>query len=321
MTAPAATIGLMEGAYFVSKNEILQFLNITLELRLAKVEETASGCVACQLLDVMYPGAVPMAKVDWSAKKDHEWVHNYKILQTAFTKLKINRHIDVDRLIQGKYMDNLEFMQWFKRFFELQVSDKGDYDCKGRRALGKGGAAIPSASPGSAPSVPGRATGVASRVVVPPKPPAAGAPKVASPKPTLASVAAVAKKGTGSSSSSGSGGGAAGGSGLRQEFAALKHAHAEAVRGGNELRTEMEGLEKERDFYFSKLRDIEILMQDLEDNGKGNDLTASVFKILYATQDGFEQMVEFTTSDNAAAVEATVTTSPSASPAKPMNMD
>jgi hypothetical protein len=28
---------------------------IFLELRLAKVEDTASGCVACSLLDIMYP--------------------------------------------------------------------------------------------------------------------------------------------------------------------------------------------------------------------------------------------------------------------------
>jgi len=203
------------------------------------------------------------------------------------------------------------------------VSDKGDYDCKGRRALGKGGAAVPSASSGSAPTAPGaaalRASGMASRVVVPPKPPAA-APKVASPKPTSAPVsaaAAAAKHGPGSSSSG------AGGSGLRQEFAALKQAHAEAVRNGNELRAEMEGLEKERDFYFQKLRDIEILMQDLEDTGKGNDLTASVFKILYATQEGFEQMVEFT--ETAAAAAGTGATPadapPSESPAKPVNMD
>ena len=27
---------------------------------------------------------------------------------------------------------------------------------------------------------------------------------------------------------------------------------------------------------------------DLEDNGKGNDLTAAIFKILYATAEGFE---------------------------------
>jgi hypothetical protein len=85
----------------------------------------------------------------------------------------------------------------------------------------------------------------------------------------------------------------------------LKQAHAEAVRNGNELRAEMEGLEKERDFYFQKLRDIEILMQDLEDNGKGNDLTASVFKILYATQEGFE-------SENQAPNDA-----PAASPVAP----
>jgi RP/EB family microtubule-associated protein len=52
----------------------------------------------------------------------------------------------------------------------------------------------------------------------------------------------------------------------------------------------MDGLEKERDFYFEKLRQVEIIMQELEDAGKGNDLTASVFKILYATADGFEQV-------------------------------
>ena len=36
------------------------------------------------------------------------------------------KFVDVDRLISGRYMDNLEFMQWFKRFFEMNVSDKGD---------------------------------------------------------------------------------------------------------------------------------------------------------------------------------------------------
>jgi hypothetical protein len=56
-------------------------------------------------------------------------------------------------------MDNLEFMQWFKRFYELSVSDKGnilciceniiffnhryfpdlgEYDCVGQRSKGKG---------------------------------------------------------------------------------------------------------------------------------------------------------------------------------------
>ena len=56
-----------------------------------------------------------------------------------------------------------------------------------------------------------------------------------------------------------------------------------------ELKVEMEGFEKERDFYFNKLRDIEIMLQELQDAGKGNALTESIFKVLYATEEGFVQ--------------------------------
>jgi hypothetical protein len=48
------TIGLMEGAFFVGRKEIMDFINSTLELRLNKVEDTASGCVACQLLGTKF---------------------------------------------------------------------------------------------------------------------------------------------------------------------------------------------------------------------------------------------------------------------------
>lgn len=128
----------MEGAFFVGRKEIVDWINSTLDLNISKVEDTASGAVACQLLDIMYPGQVPMAKVNWAANKDFEYVANYKILQTCFTKLNIEKFVDVDRLIGGKYMDNLEFMQWFKRFFEMAVSDKGDYDAHAQRSKGKG---------------------------------------------------------------------------------------------------------------------------------------------------------------------------------------
>lgn len=55
-----------------------------------------------------------------------------------------------------------------------------------------------------------------------------------------------------------------------------------------DLKADIEGLEKERDFYFDKLRDIEVLLQEEEDKGQGTTLTAAIFKILYATADGFE---------------------------------
>ena len=75
---------------------------------------------------------------------------------------------------------------------------------------------------------------------------------------------------------------------VSKEMAALKAANEESARSFAELRSEMEGLEKERDFYFEKLRDIEIMLQELEDKGEGTELSANIFKILYATADGFE---------------------------------
>lgn len=48
---------------------------------------------------------------------------------------------------------------------------------------------------------------------------------------------------------------------------------------------QVEGLEKERDFYFGKLRDIEILLQSY--NGSDPALSKQVFDILYATEEDF----------------------------------
>ena len=80
-----------------------------------------------------------MHKVKWDCKADFEYTQNYKILQDVFQKVGVNKVIPVAQLIRGKYQDNLEFMQWFKRFFELNYSGMPeDYDAIKRRAKGKG---------------------------------------------------------------------------------------------------------------------------------------------------------------------------------------
>ena len=133
-------IGMMDKAYFVGKREILGWINELLQLNLAKIEETATGAVACQILDAMYPGKVNMKKVQWSAKHEHEFVKNYAVLQTGFDKLKIDRFVDVQKLVRAKFQDNLEFMQWFKRFHEINYNaPEGEYDALARRKMGKGG--------------------------------------------------------------------------------------------------------------------------------------------------------------------------------------
>ncbi|KAL7496711.1 hypothetical protein ACHAWT_007267 [Skeletonema menzelii] len=144
MSAADVAVGMMDGAYFTSRNELLTFFNSLLNLNLTKIEQTASGAVACQLTEYLFPGSIPMSKVNWAAKSSHEYVGNYKLLQKAFTKNKVQRYVDVDKLIRGKYQDNLEFCQWLKAFFDMQNgAGREDYDPVAVRAKGKGGKTVP----------------------------------------------------------------------------------------------------------------------------------------------------------------------------------
>lgn len=61
----------------------------------------------------------------------------------------------------------------------------------------------------------------------------------------------------------------------------------------SEMTTQMEGLEKERDFYFAKLRDIEILVQQEMESpehtsgGREDEVLKEIQKILYSTEVSF----------------------------------
>lgn len=84
---------MMDPAYFVGRREILAWLNGTFQMNLGKIEEAASGAVACQVLDAIFPGDVPMSKVRWDAKSAHEFIDNYKVIQSVLEKKGVDKHI------------------------------------------------------------------------------------------------------------------------------------------------------------------------------------------------------------------------------------
>ena len=65
MSSTGDNIGMMEGAFFVGRKAILDWINEFLSLNLGKIEETCTGSIACQLCDALYPGKVNMTKVSF----------------------------------------------------------------------------------------------------------------------------------------------------------------------------------------------------------------------------------------------------------------
>merc|ERR1719376_1100301 len=70
---------------------------------------------------MLFPGSVMLKKVKFNTNLEHEYINNYKILQASFKRMT------VDKLIKGKFQDNFEFVQWFKKFFDANYDGK-EYD-------------------------------------------------------------------------------------------------------------------------------------------------------------------------------------------------
>lgn len=240
----ASNIGIMDSAYFVGRNEILTWINNRLQLNLSRIEEAASGAVQCQMMDMTYPGVVPMHKVNFDAKTEYDMIQNYKILQEVFNKLKIEKPLEVNRLVKGRPLDNLEFLQWLKRYCDSVNGGimNENYNPVERRCKG-GKERYPKGSQRISKSLQANNSGDP-----------VGLSKASGPKQgrTFA---------------------VAGGANSSGEIQAL-------TKEITDLKLSVDLLEKERDFYFGKLRDIEILCQasDLE----AVPMSVAIKKILYA---------------------------------------
>ncbi|CAN0901637.1 Microtubule-associated protein RP/EB family member 1B [Linum grandiflorum] len=193
------------------------------------------------MMDMTHPGVVPMHKVNFDAKSEYDYIQNYKVLQDVFNKLKIEKHIEVNKLVKARPLDNLEFLQWLKRYCDSVnggIMNENYNPIERRSKVGK------DKSRGS-----------------------------------LKAAKSLQANNTHHSSSVDTG---------------LKHVKGGAASGGHsssmdiqalstevtDLKLSVDLLEKERDFYFAKLRDIEILCQipELETL----PVAVAIKKILYA---------------------------------------
>ncbi|KAF6253446.1 calponin homology domain-containing protein [Scenedesmus sp. NREL 46B-D3] len=269
-------------AYFVGRSELLSWINSTLGLRINKVEETANGAVACQLMDALFPGVVPMKKVDFNAKNDYDMINNYKVLQDVFNKLGVEKHCEVAKLIKGRPLDNTEFMQWFKAYWDTTTGGQpiADYDPAARRQLCKTGALRGSGS-GPAAAAPtrsamgGTAASTAGSLQRRISQPVSYATKGALP----AAGAAATPTGAGTAARTG-GKKKLISSSARTSVTSDSDTIERLQEEVSSWRVSAETATKEKDFYYSKLRAIELLCNT--GGVVGSPVAKAVEDILYA---------------------------------------
>lgn len=49
------------------------------------------GAAYCQFMDMLFPSCVPLKKVKFGAKLEHEYIHNFKLLQVSFKKMGVDK--------------------------------------------------------------------------------------------------------------------------------------------------------------------------------------------------------------------------------------
>ena len=86
----------------LSRQEMLAWVNRSLLSDFKKIEDMCTGAAYCQLVDSLFPGAIPMKRVKFCTNLEHDFLNNLKLFQQALVQLKVDKVI----LMFGKLQAN-----------------------------------------------------------------------------------------------------------------------------------------------------------------------------------------------------------------------
>ena len=189
--------------------------------------------------------------------------------------------------MKGRFQDNFEFLQWFKKFFDANYDGReyNAFEIRGGVPIGSGsgsgavshgsGSGLSNHSFSRAPAAPVNTTRTIGT---------AAAKPVGRAAPTSRNVSGsnIANR-----SRIGAGPPASGRNGSNGTTLLARTEELESRL--NEMKLTVDSLERERDFYYGKLREIEVLCQGNEEqeDQKMKEHVEKILEILYATEEGF----------------------------------
>ncbi|NXF13846.1 MARE3 protein, partial [Smithornis capensis] len=219
----------------LSRHDMLAWVNDSLQLNYTKIEQLCSGAAYCQFMDMLFPGCVHLRKVKFQAKLEHEYIHNFKVLQAAFKKMGV---------------DKVGPWGWWGR-------PRGGLCC----------ASVPTVP---TPPLAGINPSVPMYCQVPQRTSPTGPKNTPNPARLGNVPSGILRKNSPAARNGGT-----------EADAQILELNQQLM----DLKLTVDGLEKERDFYFSKLRDIELICQEHEN--ENSPIISGIVSVLYATEEGF----------------------------------
>eukprot|EP00917_Polyrhabdina_sp_WS-2016_P004031 GHVP01009223.1.p1 GENE.GHVP01009223.1~~GHVP01009223.1.p1 ORF type:complete len:300 (-),score=37.31 GHVP01009223.1:23-802(-) len=254
----------MKGA---SRIELLTWINELLEVDVKKIDDVCSGYIFSCIFNDIY-GDFPMSKIKKNTIKEPDWVHNYKLLQMFFIKHNIDKPIPVERLIKKKPQDCIEFLQWAKSYWDTNVgfySEDGDSNTLNREAkeeaeaidTGDNNDLKGESTSGNKTSTKSHASTSAS----------SNLPSNAS---SHTNTANTVSKTTSNNRKDG-------------PVRVLVDKKKEEMQAEQliKMKITLDNVEKDRDYYFNKLREIEVLTMDESDSNDCKCLMSKIKEIMY----------------------------------------
>lgn len=288
-----------------SRSELLAWLNDLLRLNFQRVEECGTGAAYCQIMDSIFLD-VPMHRVKFDVTQEYDYYPNYKILQSCFARHKIEKIVYVEKLVKCRFQDNLEFLQWIKKYW-MQHKDSNPYDPLQRRRATR---QVSNGNVGP----------INSREQTPAAAAAGNSLNVTRRRPMLgqnSSNHSLNHSTTNNNTLLNNNRSTYGNrKSSNEQFLSLQNDLNNATEKIKNLTDDIEQyketttiLEREREFYFGKLRDIEILVQSTQDlikeglykNNGTDELTKflnRVQQILYATDENYTEDDNFSNNNS-----------------------
>lgn len=276
----------------VSKSSLLEWINNYFDINYTKIEQCGNGAVYCMIFNALYPNTINIARVNKSPSSEFETLTNYKLLQHGFNKVKISREVNVEKLMKCRLQDNLEFLQWFGKLWCEHNKDfvfSGSTSRPGSRrtssiGLSRNSNAKPSGSRVSSNATPKQRSptdGARSNIR------SNSYPAQANHSNNENDVITNSTNKTNNRNHV-----VNGDSKLSNEISKLRQELQTANEALEEVSNLKECLQIERNFYFGKLREIEVICQNISQTNNAEQISTLTLiedlkEIMYSTEEGF----------------------------------